>query len=246
MHCPMIPQPRKRNGNWRTLLTGSLLAGMILGSAPAVAGMIYLDGVGGGLSHIKKPVTSIREGRFKNLIEQRYDFSCGAAAVATILKYAYNHDVTEIDVLQGMAKVSDEALVQEMGFSLLDIRNYVETLGLRGRGYQIPASTLHTLRIPTIVLLDIRGYKHFVVLKRVVEDMVFVGDPALGNRTMTMDDFIASWNGTIFAVVGQNFDRDTILSDPDAPLTMRKFWQDAVPLSDSDLLDFGFQYSDLF
>jgi len=42
---------------------------------------------GGGL--VFKPVESIRERRFSDLVEQKTDFSCGAAAMATILNQAY-------------------------------------------------------------------------------------------------------------------------------------------------------------
>jgi hypothetical protein len=36
-----------------------------------------------------KSVTSIRERKFINLVEQKTDFSCGAAAMATLLNQAY-------------------------------------------------------------------------------------------------------------------------------------------------------------
>lgn len=206
---------------------------------------INLYGLAGN-SHINKPVTSMREGKFKNLVEQRYDFSCGAAAVATILRYGYGQNVTELDVLEGMMTISDEQKVKDKGFSLLDIRNYVETLGLRGRGYEITASALYELRIPTIALVNIRGYQHFVIIRRVAGETVYVGDPALGNITMPMSEFLGSWNGTVFAVVGQGFDRDTVLSRPEPPLTAHNFIYDRAPISDSELLDFGFRHAELF
>lgn len=199
-----------------------------------------------GIGHINKPVVSLRQAKFKNLIEQQFDFSCGAAAVATILRYAYNKDLDEIEVLVGMSKVSDEALVREKGFSLLNIRHYIETLGLRGRGYEIPLEALPEVRIPTIALLDIRGYKHFVVVKRVVDEVVYIGDPALGNRAMPLSEFAQGWNGAIFAVVGNGFDRSTVLSKPEKPLTARKFLYDKAPITNSELLDFGFSNADLF
>lgn len=193
-----------------------------------------------------KRVISMRERRYQDIIQQRFDFSCGAAATATILRYAYNFDVNEVDVILGLAQVADEELAREKGYSLLDIRHYVETLGLRGRGYELPAEMLIKLRIPTIALLDLRGYKHFVVIRRVTEDSVYVGDPALGNRIMPMEDFLKSWNGAVFAILGRGFDRETVLSRPDPPLTVRGFLYDQAPVTDSELLDFGFTHADLF
>lgn len=195
---------------------------------------------------VRKRLVSMRERRYQDIIQQKFDFSCGAAATATILRHAYNFDVNEVDVILGLAKVADEELAREKGYSLLDIRHYVETLGLRGRGYELPPEMLAKLRIPTIALLDLRGYKHFVVVRKVTEDSVYVGDPALGNRIMSMEDFLESWNGAVFAILGRGFDRDTVLTRPQPPLTARKFLYDHTPITDSELLDFGFTHADLF
>lgn len=199
-----------------------------------------------GISQFNKNVVSMREQKFENLVEQKFDFSCGAAALTTILQYAYHIDVDELEVLKGLAKVSDEAVVKEKGFSLLDIRKYVDTLGLRGRGYKISADKLEEVKIPTIVRVNIRGYHHFVVLKKVIGDSVYIGDPALGNRVMSRDEFIAGWSGSIFAVVGKGFDKITVLSQPKQALTARKFLFGKAPLTNTDLLDYGFTHADLF
>lgn len=37
---------------------------------------------------LTKHVTSLREARFDSVIEQKTDYSCGAAALATVLRYA--------------------------------------------------------------------------------------------------------------------------------------------------------------
>ena len=200
----------------------------------------------GGVSHFNKPITSMRESKFTDLVEQKYDFSCGAAAVTTILRYAYNQDVTELDVLEGLAKVSDEETVREKGFSLLDLRRYIDSLGMRGRGYEIPVEMLSRVNIPSIVLLNTRGYQHFVVFKRLIDDKVYIGDPALGNRIMTKDEFIEAWNGSIFVVIGKNFNRYTVLRQPKEALTAHKFLHSMAPVTNAELLDFGFTNADLF
>ena len=197
-----------------------------------------------GLGQFSKPVRSVREERFKYLVEQQYDFSCGAAAVTTVLKYAYNLDVTELDVIEGMLAVSDPEIVAEKGFSLLDIRKYVQKHDLRGRGYNVEPEALDS--IPTITLLNIKGYQHFVVLKRTIGDNVYVADPALGNRVIRREEFIKGWNGVIFAVIGKGFDKQTVLSQSEPALTARRFMDSFSPISNSELLDFGFSHADLF
>lgn len=199
---------------------------------------------GGGV--INKQVISMREQRYVNMVKQNTDFSCGAASLATILKYAYGRDVDEEQVLRGLLEVSDPETVRRKGFSLLDIKRYTKTLGMRGRGYKVKPSTLRRVKIPTIVLIDIRGYKHFVVFQTIRNDMVYLADPALGNKIIPFDEFLEIWNGVVFAVIGKGFDRNTVLMNPAEPLTARGLVRAHIPPSQNDLLRFGFTHADLF
>src|SRR5690606_11882786 len=105
-------------------------------------------------------VESMHDARFRHLVRQKNDYSCGAAALATILRYAYHLDADEDTVIEGMLAVSDPEIVRERGFSLLDIKRYVESLGMRGRGYRVDEARLRTLRVPGLVLMDVRGFRH--------------------------------------------------------------------------------------
>lgn len=223
------------------LTTSSLWLSMSVSSA---ANMQFGGVVPGTM--ITKNIISMRERHFIDMVPQQTDFSCGAAALATILNYAYGYDFSEADVIAGMLKVSNPELVQTKGFSLLDIKHYVETLGLRGRGYTVNPEILDRIKIPTIVLLDIRGYKHFVVLKKATPEKVYIADPALGNRVMDRQDFVDGWNKVTFAVIGDGFDRETILLRPKQPLTARNTVDTWRPLTDAELIEFGFYRSELF
>lgn len=230
----------------RKILLACLALGLLPVHFDAQAATVRLGNLVPG-TVVQKEVQSIRERRYENLVEQRTDFSCGAASLATILKYAYQQpEVTEETVLAGMLEVSDPQVVLERGFSLLDLKNYVETLGYRGRGYEVAPDTLDEVSIPVIVLLDLQGYKHFVVMKKASGDRVYVGDPALGNRVMERDDFMAAWNSIIFAVVGEGFDRETVLLSPRQPLTAHRLQDVFSPVPRQKLLDFGFRHADLF
>lgn len=196
---------------------------------------------------LQKEVQSIRERRYANLVEQQADFSCGAASLATILKYAYQRpEVSEESVLLGMLEIADPQMVLQYGFSLLDLKEYVETLGYRGRGYEVAPETLDEIVIPVIVLLDLSGYKHFVVMQKARGDRVYVGDPALGNRVMAREDFISAWNNIIFAVVGEGYDQETVLLNPQQPLTAHRLEDVFSPVPRQQLIDFGFRHADLF
>ena len=193
-----------------------------------------------------REVVSIKGRKFQNLVRQETDFSCGAASLATILKYAYRLDVSEQDVLEGMFSVSNPQIVQQKGFSLLDIKNYINGIGMRGRGYKVKSDALTKIRVPTIVLLDLKGYKHFVVLKKTDEKQVYIADPALGNKIISRAEFETQWNGIVFAIIGQGIDRDSPLVDPAPPLTARALHDVRAPLTDAELIDFGFRHADLF
>jgi hypothetical protein len=194
-----------------------------------------------------RDVESMQEQRFRYLVRQQTDYSCAAAALATILRYAYHLKADEDTVIQGMMRVADEAVVRERGFSLLDIKRYVESLGMRGRGYRIDEDRLRTLRVPALVLMDVSGYRHFVVLKQVTGDYAQVADPILGNRSLPLEDFLAGWpSRAVFVVIGSDFDRNTVLLQPSAQPSARALLARHSPITDAELLDFGFTHADLF
>ncbi len=206
---------------------------------------IAFGGIIPGGGNIHKNLVSMRDLKFVDMVPQHTDFSCGAAALATILKYSYNQEITEDDVITGLMKVSDIDLVRQKGFSLLDIKNYTQSIGMRGRGYNVKPDTLEKIHIPTIVLLNYKGYKHFVVLKKATADKAYIADPALGNRIMSRTEFDADWNGIVFAVVGQGFDRESVLLRPKETLTARSMVDNYHPLTDAELFDYGFLRSDM-
>ncbi|MHC2144101.1 C39 family peptidase [Pseudomonas sp. 210_17 TE3656] len=195
---------------------------------------------------IYKPVQSVRERKFADLVQQKTDFSCGAAALATILRQAYWLDVNEEQIIEGMLAHADQDLVRVQGFSMLDMKRYVESLGMRARGYRVAIDTLQSIRIPVVVLMDVRGYKHFVVMQKVHNGWVYIGDPVLGHKRYSLDDFVKGWNGIIFAVIGKGYDKTNALLDPPMPLTAKNRVNTFSPVRDAELMDFGFIQSDFF
>ncbi|WPO48811.1 C39 family peptidase [Pseudomonas sp. S1Bt23] len=199
---------------------------------------------GGNL--VYKQVQSVRERKFADLVEQKTDFSCGAAALATVLRQAYWLDVDEEHVIKGMLATADQNLVRTQGFSMLDMKRYLESIGMRARGYRIPPEKLEAVTIPVVVLMDIRGYKHFVVMQRAQKDWVYVGDPVLGHKRYSHEDFVKGWNGIVFAIVGPGYDKANALRDPPNPLTAKNKLDTFNPVKDAELMEFGFIQSDFF
>jgi predicted double-glycine peptidase len=224
----------------------------LLGLCVAVSGKTHAGDVpfGGVLPNgalYTSHVESMQEGRYRNMVRQHTDYSCGAAALATILRYAYHLDVDETQVIQGMMGVADSELVKQRGFSMLDVKHYVESLGMRGRGYRVDETRLHNLRVPGLVLMDVRGFRHFVVLKQVTGETVELADPMLGNRRMPLKDFVKAWpSRAVFVVIGNDFDRNTVLLQPTEQPSARALFARQGPITDAELIDFGFTHADLF
>ena len=219
---------------------------LLLGLSPLTqAAQMPIAALPGG-NLVFKQVQSIRERRFADIVEQKTDFSCGAAALATVLRQAYWLDVNEDQIIKGMLQNADQELVRTQGFSMLDMKRYVESIGMRARGYRVEPDTLEKVSIPVIVLMDIRGYKHFVVLQRIDKGWAYIGDPVLGHKRYKFDDFLKGWNGIIFAVIGPGYDKANALLDPPAPLTAKNRVNGFYPVEDAQLMEFGFIQSDFF
>src|SRR3546814_6030086 len=95
----------------------------------------------------------------------------------------------------------DQARIRKEGFSLLDIRGYLQSQGYKADGFVLPIDKLFEEGLPAIVLLNDRGYRHFVVVKGLRGGRVLVGDPARGTRSLTRRDFGRLWDNNVLFVV---------------------------------------------
>ena len=163
--------------------------------------------VGGGV-RVERPLRSMRDLRDANVIKQQFDFSCGAAALATILRYGLNDNVTERQVLEQLLSLQSRDELQQtlmQGFSLLHLQRVAQARGYRAEGFRLEPQFLSGLSGPVIVYIQPRGYKHFAVLRGIRDDRVFLADPSLGNIRMPIYRFLESWlddsgTGVIFVV----------------------------------------------
>lgn len=167
----------------------------------AHAGTMELVGIGGAYS---VGVTSLKEARFHATKRQQYDFSCGSAAVATLLSYQYGMPVDEQAVFEGMYATGDQEKIRHEGFSLLDMKRYLKTLGYEADGFKQPLDKLADAGLPAIVLISEKGYHHFVVLKGMRNGRVLIGDPATGTRAMSRSSFEAIWLNQLLFVIHNN------------------------------------------
>jgi uncharacterized protein len=167
-------------------------------STPAKGGVVPIPG--GSL--LQAPVRSLVELRFKKVIRQAYDLSCGAAALATILNYYYGEEISERTIIDAMIEIGAKEKILKDGFSLLELKRFAEKEGYVSAGYRLEkVDDLVKVRVPSIALVNVRGYAHFVVIKGVVGGRVHVADPAFGNRASSLTSFARQWNQVILVVV---------------------------------------------
>ncbi len=146
------------------------------------------------------PLRSLQARKFETVVRQAYDFSCGSAALATLLTYHYDRPVTEGHVFDAMWAVGDQQSIRSKGFSLLDMKLYLESIGLKADGYRVPLNKLKEVGVPIIALIVRKGYAHFVVLRGIADHYVVLGDPSLGAITVPREEFEKQWNGIAFVI----------------------------------------------
>lgn len=144
------------------------------------------------------PVRSVIEIRQQNVVLQKWELSCAAAALATILRYQYGAPVTERSVALGLINreeyLANPDLVRiRQGFSFLDLKRYVDDFGYEGIGLgQLELQDL-LFRAPVIVPVNLQGFPHFVVFRGATNNSVLLADPAYGNITMSKEKFLNGW-----------------------------------------------------
>jgi predicted double-glycine peptidase len=154
------------------------------------------------------PIHSWKDLRDRNVVFQRFDYSCGAGALATLMRYYFGDNVSEEQILIGILGPMDEKEIKDRetnGLSLLDLKNYSERRGYQAVGVRLKYASLPELKGPVLVHLERKDYRHFAVLKGVRGDRVYLADPSLGNIRLSIDRFAKEWSGIALVLGKQGF-----------------------------------------
>ena len=174
---------------------------LLMTTEPATAGSVFFSGAG---QPYQISLQSWKERKFNRILQQRYDYSCGSAALASLLRFHYQHQVDSIDVFRDMYEQGDKNAINQQGFSMLDMKRYLKTLGYYAEGARLPIDRYLSLAaVPAIVMISTDGYQHFVVLKGIRKEKVLIGDPATGLRVLSLHEFRKMWNGLFFFITNE-------------------------------------------
>jgi len=175
---------------------------------PSFASSVVAVGAVGTGNRVNARVKSMKALRDTNVVRQRYDYSCGAAALATLLRYGFGDPATEQDVLEQLFDLltdQEKVTSRKEGFSLLDLQRVALARRFKAEGFRIAPEDLDKISGPVLVYIEPRGYKHFAVLRGVTGGRVYLADPARGNIRMPLYAFVETWRqadgrGVIFVV----------------------------------------------
>ncbi|MCE8017270.1 C39 family peptidase [Halomonas sp. MCCC 1A17488] len=183
-------------GTLRRLGASSACLVIGLAALPVQAAGVTIA-LNGGFGSVTVAARSHHEMRWDGVVAQQYDYSCGAAAVATLLTYHYDRPTTEADVFESMIRVGEVEQIREQGFSMLDMKRYLDGQGLNSDGFRVGLDDLERIGIPAITLINTGGYRHFVVLKGMDANSVLLGDPAVGTVAVPRAHFESIWSGLV-------------------------------------------------
>ncbi|WP_239033218.1 cysteine peptidase family C39 domain-containing protein [Leptothermofonsia sichuanensis] len=137
------------------------------------------------------PSPTLRVGHLWQRVTRRYPFfeqqsasDCGAACLVMVGRYwgkRFN-----------LNRLRDIANVDRNGASLRGLAVAAESIGFTTRPVKASLDKLAQQTLPAIVHWE---GKHYIVVYEVSRDRVIVGDPAIGQRSLSHRDFKAGWNG---------------------------------------------------
>jgi len=118
-------------------------------------------------------------------VEQAEEMDCGAACLAMLCRH-YGINMT-------LGKLRELANVTTQGATLDSLARAGEALGFGARGVQCTFDALAGFELPFIVHWE--GY-HYTVVYGISAEQVWMADPAVGFRKLSVAEFERGWSGT--------------------------------------------------
>lgn len=148
-----------------------------------------------GLDAVRR--LSLGFGRKLPMILQSESTECGLACLAMVSSY---HGA-RVD----LATLRRSYPVSQKGVTLSTLMDIATRMELSARPVRIEVSQLKDLRLPSIIHWEMR---HFVVLRGVRKTRVIIHDPAVGERSVSIQEFSRCFSGVALELwPGQNFSK---------------------------------------
>lgn len=143
--------------------------------------------------------------RDMHVVKQQRDYSCGAAALATITRYYWRDmSANELDYLRTIEKMLTPEELQDRvqrGLSMTDLRRLAVKKGYVASIGRVELQKLYELKVPVVVAIRVDEFDHFVVLKGIRCGQVHLADPSRGNIRIPVQQFACQWIDKALLVV---------------------------------------------
>ena len=150
-------------------------------------------------------VKNARQIRNEYVVMQQRDFSCGAAALATVLNYYWEENVSETALLVLVAKILTKEELKDRvtnGLSLIDLKRVAQAGGYTAILGKFSIERLGESKLPLIVAITVNGYDHFVVYRGRDDNYIYLADPIRGKLRIPVATFVEQWQkNAILAVI---------------------------------------------
>lgn len=137
---------------------------------------------------LAREIISYNEFKNFNVIRQTRNNSCGAAALATMLKYKFHiNEINEDIILSKMINKNKEA-------SFFDLVQISKTFNINAIGLSLTLNELLNIKKPVIAYVNNSlNNDHFIIINGIVNKEILISDPAIGNYSLKADDFEKIW-----------------------------------------------------
>lgn len=155
---------------------------------------------------VSQYVYSWKERKEFNVVMQKRDYSCGAAALATVLVYFWGEDVTEEQILKellGVLTINELRDRVQNGMTMTDLRRVAVRMGYEAAIGSMQFEKLPESKIPLIVGISVNEFDHFVVYRGFDGYYVYLADPIRGNIRIKANDFLQQWQRNLVLAVAK-------------------------------------------
>lgn len=159
----------------------------------------------------RKYVCSWQALKNQDVVLQHYDYSCGAASLATVLQYFWGDQVSEREILRQLVTTLSAVELRdrvENGLTMTDLRRVSVRLGYEAAIGTLEYDKLEESKVPLIVGISFKGFDHFVVYRGTDGYYVYLADPVRGNIRVPGYEFAQQWQRNMVLAVAKPGDAD--------------------------------------
>jgi predicted double-glycine peptidase len=186
--------------------TGIAAASILAAASSGLKAQVYSTPIRDRDHRFEKDVYNWKQLKEVHIVMQKRDYSCGAAALATILKYYWGDNVTEDQILLVIEKLLTPEEMRDRikkGLAISDLRRAAVEMGYLSTIGTLTFQELAKSKAPLVVGISANGYDHFVVYRGIDYTYVYLADPIRGNIRLTHPVFVSQWQKNAALVVAK-------------------------------------------